>query len=91
MAADEPSDHSLRYIHRDSVLHRLYPLVKLVWVFLVALGLFLFRTPAVRRGDAGGRAGAGSVCRAYPAAGNSWQLDPDLWPGDSADDLPLLR
>lgn len=45
MAADEPSDHSLRYIDRDSVLHRVYPLVKLAWVFLVALGLFLFRSP----------------------------------------------
>jgi energy-coupling factor transport system permease protein len=44
MAAAE-SEHSLRYIQRSSLLHRTYPLVKLIWVFLVALGLFLYRTP----------------------------------------------
>jgi energy-coupling factor transport system permease protein len=45
MAAAEPADHSLRFIARDSLLHRTYPLVKLIWVFVVALGLFFFRTP----------------------------------------------
>lgn len=45
MAANEPADHSLRYIQRDSFLHKIYPLVKLIWVFVVALGLFLFRSP----------------------------------------------
>jgi energy-coupling factor transport system permease protein len=45
MAAAEPADHSLRYIYRPSLLHNTYPLVKLAWVFLVALGLFLYRTP----------------------------------------------
>ncbi len=45
MAASEPADHSLRYIYRDFLLHKTYPLVKLIWVFLVALGLFLYRTP----------------------------------------------
>jgi energy-coupling factor transport system permease protein len=45
MAAAEPADHSLRFIARPSLLHGLYPLVKLIWVFVVALGLFLFRTP----------------------------------------------
>jgi energy-coupling factor transport system permease protein len=45
MAASEPSDHSLRYIARDSILHRVYPLVKLIWVFMMAVGLFLYRTP----------------------------------------------
>lgn len=45
MASAEASDHSLRYIARPSLLHQIYPLVKLIWVFLVALGLFLFRSP----------------------------------------------
>lgn len=45
MAASEPSDHSLRYINQDSLLHRIYPLVKLIWVVLMAVGLFLYRTP----------------------------------------------
>lgn len=45
MANTEPADHSLRYIARSSLLHRTYPLVKLIWVFMVALGLFLYRTP----------------------------------------------
>lgn len=44
MAADSGA-HSLRYIERDSLLHRIYPLIKLTWVFLVAVGLFFFRTP----------------------------------------------
>jgi energy-coupling factor transport system permease protein len=39
------SEHSLIYIDRDSLLHRIYPLVKLVWVFLVAAGLFVYREP----------------------------------------------
>ena len=37
--------HSLRYIERDAVMHRIYPLVKLAWVFMVAAGLFLYKTP----------------------------------------------
>ena len=41
----EDSGHSLRYIDRDSLLHRMYPLTKLVWVFMVALGLFFFHDP----------------------------------------------
>lgn len=45
MAATEPAEHSLRYIYRDSLLHKIYPLVKLIWVFLVALGLFLYHSP----------------------------------------------
>jgi energy-coupling factor transport system permease protein len=45
MAAAEPADHSLRYINRRSWMHSIYPLVKLIWVFMVALGLFLYRTP----------------------------------------------
>jgi energy-coupling factor transport system permease protein len=45
MAAAEVSEHSLRYIARESLLHRTYPLVKLIWVFMVAMGLFLYRTP----------------------------------------------
>ena len=45
MAASEPADHSLRYTYRNSILHKIYPLVKLIWVFLMAVGLFLYRTP----------------------------------------------
>ncbi|NLG99689.1 MAG: energy-coupling factor transporter transmembrane protein EcfT [Chloroflexi bacterium] len=41
----ESTGHSLQYVYRDSLLHKTYPLVKLIWVFVVALGLFLFRTP----------------------------------------------
>ena len=37
--------YSLQYIERDSPLHRAYPLVKLAWVFLVAIGLFLYSEP----------------------------------------------
>lgn len=36
---------SLQYIDRDTILHRIYPLSKLVWVFVVAIGLFLYREP----------------------------------------------
>ena len=45
MSTSEPSAHSLRFIARASLLHRTYPLVKLIWVFLVAIGLFLYHTP----------------------------------------------
>ena len=37
--------HGLNYIERDSLMHRLYPLTKLAWVFVVAAGLFFYRTP----------------------------------------------
>ena len=40
------AEYSLSYVSRDSVMHRIYPLVKLAWVFVVAIGLFLYRTPA---------------------------------------------
>jgi energy-coupling factor transport system permease protein len=36
---------SLSFMEGSSVLHRIYPLVKLAWVFLVAVGLFLYKTP----------------------------------------------
>ena len=39
------TQYNLSYIEGDSVVHRLYPLVKLAWVFVVAAGLFLYRTP----------------------------------------------
>jgi energy-coupling factor transport system permease protein len=42
MAADQ---HSLRYIEGNSILHHIYPMTKLVWVFMVAAGLFLYKTP----------------------------------------------
>ena len=38
-------EHSLRYIDRDSIMHRTYPLTKLIWVVVVAVGLFLYREP----------------------------------------------
>lgn len=38
-------DHGLNYIERDSIMHRLYPLTKLIWVFVVAAGLFFYQTP----------------------------------------------
>ncbi len=39
------AEHSLRYIQANSPMHRLYPLVKLAWVLVIAFGLFLFRSP----------------------------------------------
>ncbi len=38
-------EHSLRFIKRDSFLHKMYPLSKLAWVVTVAVGLFLYRNP----------------------------------------------
>ena len=35
----------LSYKERGSLLNRVYPFVKLIWVFLVAVGLFIFKTP----------------------------------------------
>ena len=37
--------HSLRYLPRTSLLHQMYPLTKLAWVVVVAVGLFLYRSP----------------------------------------------
>jgi energy-coupling factor transport system permease protein len=39
------SSHGLVYVDRGSYLGRVYPLVKLAWVFLVAVFLFVFRSP----------------------------------------------
>lgn len=39
------NDHSLRYIDCDSVIHHIYPLIKLIWVVVVAIGLFIYKTP----------------------------------------------
>jgi energy-coupling factor transport system permease protein len=39
------SEHSLAFVERQSLLNRIYPLVKLAWVLTVAVGLFLYRTP----------------------------------------------
>ena len=41
----DQGDHSLRFIPRASLLHGMYPLTKLVWVVVVAVGLFLYRAP----------------------------------------------
>jgi len=37
--------NGLQFINKNTVIHNLYPLVKLAWVFLVAVGLFFFHTP----------------------------------------------
>lgn len=39
------NQHSLSYLDHDSTLHRVYPLIKLAWVLVVAVGLFLYREP----------------------------------------------
>ncbi len=39
------AEHNLSYKERGSALNRVYPLVKLIWVFLIAVGLFLFTRP----------------------------------------------
>ncbi len=39
------AEHSLAYVDRASLLNRIYPLVKLIWVFVVAVGLFVYRSP----------------------------------------------
>jgi energy-coupling factor transport system permease protein len=38
-------DHALAFVERSSLLNRVYPLVKLIWVFIVAVGLFVYQTP----------------------------------------------
>ena len=38
-------EHGLNYIEKDSLMHNIYPLTKLVWVFVVATGLFFYKTP----------------------------------------------
>ena len=38
-------EYSLRYIDRETPIHRIYPLLKLAWVFVVAIGLFVYREP----------------------------------------------
>lgn len=45
MASNEAADHSLQYIAKDTWLHHAYPLVKLIWVFVVAFAMFLYHTP----------------------------------------------
>lgn len=37
--------HSLSYIDHPSPMHRIYPLIKLAWVLVVAVGLFLYHEP----------------------------------------------
>jgi energy-coupling factor transport system permease protein len=39
------TENSLQYIDRTTIIHNLYPLAKLAWVFLIAIGLFFFQTP----------------------------------------------
>ena len=39
------SEYSLSYIEGHSIMHRLYPLTKLIWVFVVAIGLFFYQSP----------------------------------------------
>ncbi|RKX87800.1 MAG: hypothetical protein DRP70_07730, partial [Spirochaetes bacterium] len=35
----------LSFKEKNSVLNRVYPLVKMIWVLMIAIGLFLFKTP----------------------------------------------
>lgn len=39
------AEHALAFEERGSLLNRIYPLVKLAWVVLVAIGLFIYKTP----------------------------------------------
>lgn len=39
------SEQGLVYENRKSYLNGIYPLVKLTWVFIVAIGLFIYRSP----------------------------------------------
>lgn len=39
------SEHSLAFVDRGSIMNRIYPLVKLAWVVVVAIGLFIYRNP----------------------------------------------
>lgn len=41
MAANE---HSLSFVERSSILHGMFPLTKLAWVFIVAVGLFIYHS-----------------------------------------------
>ena len=36
--ADNPDQQGLVYTNRNSLMNRLYPLVKLAWVFVIAIG-----------------------------------------------------
>jgi energy-coupling factor transport system permease protein len=42
---DNQEQHGLVYSYRASLMNRIYPLVKLVWVFVVAIGLFIYKSP----------------------------------------------
>jgi energy-coupling factor transport system permease protein len=39
------SEHGLVFENRGSYLNSIYPLVKLAWVFVVAVGLFIYKSP----------------------------------------------
>ena len=39
------NDQGMVFENRESYLNQLYPLVKLTWVFIVAVGLFIYQTP----------------------------------------------
>jgi energy-coupling factor transport system permease protein len=43
--ADNPDQQGLVYTNRNSLMNRLYPLVKLAWVFVIAIGLFIYKSP----------------------------------------------
>ena len=40
------NDQGLVFENRESYLNKLYPLVKLAWVFIVAVGLFIYQLDA---------------------------------------------
>jgi energy-coupling factor transport system permease protein len=43
--ADNQEQQGLVYTNRNSLMNRLYPLVKLAWVFVIAIGLFIYKSP----------------------------------------------
>lgn len=43
--ADHQEQQGLVYTYRASLMNRLYPLVKLAWVFVIAIGLFIYKSP----------------------------------------------
>lgn len=43
--AETQRQQGLVYTYRASLMNRLYPLVKLAWVFVIATGLFMYKSP----------------------------------------------
>lgn len=43
--SDNQQQQGLVYTYRASLMNHIYPLVKLAWVFVVAVGLFIYKSP----------------------------------------------